>query len=238
MNSNQRQQGFTLIELMLAMTFIAILLVAITMTIIQISNIYNRGITLKEVNVAGRSIASELQRSVAASSTVDISASAGKYIQQGGATKWGGRLCLGQYSYVWNYGLALKTNDPNGSSLNTYSVNPAANLIKFIKVRDSNGAYCTDPAKKILQSDAVELLNVGDHDLAVHSFTMTSEASATDSKAQQTLYTITFTIGTNVTSALLTGGTGCKGPDLPGSDLTYCAVQDFNVVARAGNTVQ
>jgi prepilin-type N-terminal cleavage/methylation domain-containing protein len=238
MKQTQRSNGFTLIELMLAMTFIAILLVAITMTIIQISNIYNRGITLKEVNVAGRSIASELQLSVAASSTIDIQPIAGKYIEQGGANKWGGRLCLGQYSYIWNYGWALNSNDPNGTSLNTYAVNPAANLIRFVKVRDSNGSYCSNPSKKVVAADASELLNVGDHNLALHSLTITSESTAADTKSQQQLYTITYTIGTNVTAALLPNGSGCKEPGTAGSDLTYCAVQDFTVIARAGNVAE
>ena len=64
MNRAAKQTGFTLIELMLAMTFISVLLLAIAMTIIQIGTIYNRGVTLKEVSQAARSISDELNRSI------------------------------------------------------------------------------------------------------------------------------------------------------------------------------
>lgn len=51
-----KSRGFTIIELMLSMTFLAMLMLVIALTTIQISNIYNKGVTLREVNQAGRSV--------------------------------------------------------------------------------------------------------------------------------------------------------------------------------------
>lgn len=227
-----KKQGFTLIELMLAMTFISILLIAIAVTIIQISNIYNHGITLKEVSQVGRTLSADLQRSIRDSSQFDIK-STSSYVQQG---DWGGRLCLGNYSYIWNYGKALNENDPTGSSLNVYSSDQAT-AIRFVKVVDPGASYCRDSSKKIDFSGAIDLVNVGDHNLALHSFSITSGDKAVDGKTGQRLYSIRFEIGTNDTAAIafVDGRWTCKSPGEVGSDPSYCSVQEFSIVARAGN---
>jgi hypothetical protein len=233
MNHADKKLGFTLIELMLAMGFVSALLIAIAMTVIQIGNIYNKGLTLKEVNQAGRSLASELQKSIAQSSPFDVIQGAGsRYIAQ----NWGGRLCIGQYSYIWNYGSAIKTGDT--ARLNTYS--DSRNEIRFVKVSDSNASYCTASMKKVDTASATELLNVGEHDLAVHSFVISAAPSAGDQKTGQQLYSIEFIIGTNDQLALtnISGAVACKAPSQPGADPSYCSVNKFDIVALAGNSVQ
>lgn len=228
------RRGFTLIELMLAMTFISILLIAITMTIIQISNIYNHGITLKEVDQAGRTLSAELQRTIRSSSQFDITDTGNVYVKQG---DWGARLCLGSYSYIWNYGKALNTNDPKGQNLNVYDDSEAD--IRFVKVSDSDRSYCSSvPKKKVDSSGAIDLLDAGDHSLAVHKFVITSSTSAFDAVSNQRLYNIRFTVGTNDTNAIVDDASKCKAPGESGSDPSYCSVQEFNIVARAGNAVE
>lgn len=235
MNRVDKRQGFTLIELMLAMGFVSALLIAVAMTVIQIANIYNRGITLKDINQAGRSLSSELQRSISNSSSFNINAGIGsRYIVQ----DWGGRLCLGQYSYIWNYGDAIQTGDV--TRLNVYSNSTAQ--IRFVKVLDSNTSYCSDASTKIDSTNAVELLNVGEHNLAMHSFVISTSNTAGDTKTGQQLYSVEFLIGTNDQTALTfdsgTGAVICKAPSESGSDPAYCSVNQFNIVARAGNTVE
>jgi type II secretory pathway pseudopilin PulG len=235
MNRVDKRNGFTLIELMLAMSFVSMLLIAIALTVIQIGNIYNQGLTLKEVNQAGRSITSELQRSIAVSSPFNINSGIGsRYIVQ----DWGGRLCIGQYSYIWNYGSSIKTNDD--ARLNIYS--NSSDKIRFVKAVDPNASYCTESSKKIDHTTATELLSVSEHDLAIHSFTVSTSSSASDSKTGQQLYDIEFFIGTNDQNALTTnsdtGAVMCKPPNQPGADPAYCSVNQFNIVARAGNSFQ
>ncbi len=235
MNRVDKSRGFTLIELMLAMSFVSMLLVAIALTVIQIGNIYNQGLTLKDVNQAGRSLTSELQRSIAQIAPFNINPGIGsRYIVQ----DWGGRLCIGQYSYIWNYGDALKNND--SARLNIYS--NSNNQIRFVKAVDPNASYCIESSKKIDSTTATELLNVGEHDLAIHNFTVSTNNSASDSKTGQQMYSIEFFIGTNDQNALTTSASTnnvmCKPPDQPGADPAYCSINQFDIVARAGNSFQ
>lgn len=243
--SHNKRSGFTLIELMLAMSFISVLLIAITLTILQISTIYNKGLTLKEVNTAGQTLASELQRSIAQTTPFSLASGAGSHyiIQTSGTDIWGGRLCLGQYSYVWNYGAALATAARTGdySNVNVYTT-PANTPVNFIKVYDPDASYCSQAAKKVVPDNATELLSTGDHNLAIHNFTISSASGANDAKTGQALYVIGFTIGTNDQSALMHNAngeaTGCEPPSVIGADPAYCSVNVFNIVARAGNTVE
>lgn len=238
-HADNKKQGFTLIELMLAMTFLSILLIAIALTILQVVNIYNHGITIKEVNQSGQTLSSDMEQSINSSSPFAISGAGSKYISQ----PYGGRLCLGNYSYIWNYGTVLQPGISPVPTRNMYTGESAmlttdSNPIKFVKVVDGGGAYCSSPNSKIDPANSVELLNVSDHDLAIHSLTVTSEQSAVDSKTGERLYNITFVVGTNDSQALTSDGSACKPPSVSGSDVAFCSVQQFNVVASAGNTVE
>lgn len=242
MNHVNKRSGFTLIELLLAMSFISVLLLAIAMTILQISAIYNRGMIVKEVNQIGRTLSTEVQSGIIKSVPFPIDQATGShYFEQA----WGGRLCLGQYSYIWNYGSALQVG--TSASRNIYQAEPLlitarSSPIRFVKVYDTHAAYCANLNLPIDPTSATELLNIGDHSLAVHDFSVATAATADDSKTGQRLYDISFTIGTNETNALLldTSGAvvGCKGPGVPGADLSYCVVQQFGIATRAGNMVQ
>ncbi|CAN5405427.1 hypothetical protein BH10PAT4_BH10PAT4_1970 [soil metagenome] len=239
MNHDNKQQGFTLIELLLAMAFISVLLLAIAMTILQISNIYNRGIIVKEVNQTGRSISTELQNSVVSSVPFSVDQSTGsRYYQQG---SFGGRLCLGQYSYIWNYGSAIQQNTSGTRNMYTGEallITAQSTPIRFVKVYDTHASYCTNLNQTIDPANATEIVSIGDHGLAVHTFTIATNQSAKDAKTGQQLYTVIFDIGTNDQNALTTGGTACKAPGVLGADLSYCVVQKFSIVVRAGNMVQ
>lgn len=227
---------------MLAMSFISVLLIAIAMTVIQISNIYNHGLTVKDLNQSSRSISTELQRSIAGAAPFSIATGTGNHFI---VKAWGGRLCTAQYSYIWNYGAnlsnAVATNNYSNNNLNVYSTTPST-LIRFVKIPDSNAAYCIpNVAGKYPDVDitkATELLNVGDHSLVIHSFTVSSAAAAIDTKTNERLYMISFTIGTNDQNALVSGAQSCKTASVSGADPAYCAVQQFTLVVRAGNAIR
>jgi type II secretory pathway pseudopilin PulG len=236
------KKGFTLIELMLAMTFISMLLLAIALTIVQIANIYNKGIITKEVNQSSRAISDELSLAMRSSGTFSLST---KYIQN----TWGGRLCMGQYSYVWNYGKALATQDPNRNQYSAAA--PSGNTvisggvtryeINLVKAPDAGGAYCVPNGggayPKVDPTSAVELLRTGDHGLVLHNLTVTSVPSGADSLSAQQLYKVSYTVGTSDINALNSDQTLCNGPGTPGSDLNYCVVSQFTIVLRVVNGV-
>lgn len=235
MSHVDKKRAFTLIELMLAMAFVSALLIAVAMTVIQIANTYNRGLTLKEVNQAGNDLANELQRAIATTSASSI-----RYVENMpvGTSVIGGRLCTGQYSYIWNTGKAITIDSEWYTVRNVYSGASSTDKIRFVKVYDPPTEYCVTANKAVAPAGAIELLDKGEHELAIHKFSITSAASAHDSITGQSLYSIAFQLGTNNQSALNLGSTGlatCKlSPDL-NADPAYCYVSEFEIVARAGN---
>lgn len=237
----KKSQGFTLIELMLAMGFVSALLLAIAMTIIQIGAIYNQGTTLREINQASRDISEDLRRSISSAGTINI---AEDYVLTPNDTNAvGGRLCLGNYTYIWNYAKAIDAN-PNDTNLTKYGTPPTGEMPILIKVPDSEGIYCDKDAgglvyKNIRGADvplAQELLKLGDHELGVHKLGFISPipASATNDSIGQALYSIEFVIGTNKIEALNTDQSACLTADQPNADPLYCNVQKFTLVVRAG----
>jgi competence protein ComGC len=240
----KKQQGFTIIELVLAMTFISFLLLAIAMSIIQLGAIYNQGTTVKEINQASRDINDDLRRNISSTSSLDLTTD---YVLSPATNPAGGRLCLGAYSYIWNYAKAIDSNAP-GLTKNqgaAASVKPPA----FIKVPDQSGLYCEkNPSTGQLVQGSIreedidniqELLKPGDHELGIHNFSFVTPVPATalDANTDQQLYSLTYTIGTTKISALNATQSACLAAGVANADPLYCNVQPFSLVIRAGNGV-
>lgn len=228
MSHVKHANGFTLVELMLAMTFISILLVGIAVTTIQISRIYNKGITLREVNQAGRTISDELQRTIASSTPFDADPASptSRYIVRPG----GGRLCVGRYTYTWNYGSAIAGGAGAPAIFNQYQ---DGEPVRFAKVDDPSASLCVDPNLRVNRALATDMLSAGDRNLVVHAFAVTRGAS--DPAIGQALYAISMTIGTNDQQQLTTNDSSCKPPAQGVGNEDYCSVNQFDIVARAGN---
>ncbi len=223
---NNKDQGFTIVELTLAMTFISILLLAIVMLIFQIGDVYTKGMTLREVDRAGQVISSDIQRE----------------LNQSGKNKdevlsvlkqTGGRLCVGATVYAWNYGKYLKSSTP-GATINQRDGDASNNKsdIRFVKFAAGAGKYCEVDQQSgrylPIPADASELLGEGVGDIAIH----TSTYGAVSLVGDQTLYSISLRVGTETNSVNQGGVIGCQ----PGLDVdeTRCAVNDFSFTARAG----
>ena len=87
------RRGFTLIELMLAIAFISMLLLAIAAVGIQVGRIYTRGIVLRDVNQAGREISDTLRRDFLQANQRKIVTDA---VRVPDNNHWvSGRVCLG-----------------------------------------------------------------------------------------------------------------------------------------------
>lgn len=252
-----RTAGFTLIELMLSMTFVAVLLLTIALTVVQMGTIYNRGMTIKEVNQASRDVADDLRRSVQASGVFAVNldgTDSTDYVTfvrpvDGVNVMVSGRLCLGNYSYIWNTATALETNFVDRARY-LDSSGTAGNSVSFVRVVDTGKKYCSkDPGtgalvyKNILYADAsntTELIKPGDRKIQLLTFKVTTSATAYDAISGQRLYHVSYTLGTGDTIAMVrTAGipTNCLPPSDPNSNLAYCNVQQFGIVLRAGNTV-
>jgi type II secretory pathway pseudopilin PulG len=241
---HNKQQGFTLIELTLAMAFISFLLLAIALTIIQISAIYNQGTTSREINQASRDINADLSRNISAAGALTL---ADDYVLRPlTGDPVGGRLCLGSYSYIWNYTKAIQSDN---TDVTKYVSGPAGDTgIRLLKVPDPGRIYCAKDGsgglanKNVSEADrlrAQELLKPGDHELGLHNFAFISPvpASAIDTATEQQVYSLTYTIGTTKLGALNPTQTACLAPGILNADPLYCKIQQFSLVLRAGNGV-
>jgi type II secretory pathway pseudopilin PulG len=222
MTRHRKPAGFTLVELMLSMAFISMLLLAIAMLVIQISGIYTKGLTLKAVNESGQVIVSELQRALNTAKPQQV-----EHAPSDLKTASGGRFCIGTMVYAWNY------DKPAGDAFNKYEDSTDTD-IRLVKFPDRDGAhYCLageDGTYPDIPTDATRLLKAGDNNLALHSFALTPTPVAGDSS--QYIYAISFTLGTNEKGII--DGNGCSAPESVTDD-EYCAVNEFNFTARAGN---
>lgn len=235
----RNQPGFTLIELMLAMSFVAVLLISVAMLTIQISHLYARGLTMKEINQVGSQVANDLRVTVAAAYTEGVNIK-----QENGGNSGRKILCTGKYSYVMNDPQKIEDAD-NGhpaSELIKYSND---SIVRLAKVRDESGSLCAPGAfQSPLNNDAVELLGAGDRSLVVRKLTifpqpgdvaaLNSTGLKSDFDAGRMLYTLHLTLGTGTNSEI--NDDQCKPPADVASGNEYCGVDTFTIVARVGNT--
>ncbi len=113
------QTGFTITELMLAMAFLSFLLLFVLTATTQVMRAYNKGLTIKQMNQAGRTLVEDMSRTAR---------------NADGVTQANGRLCFGGASYIWN---------TPGTSTNKY--NDAGNTpVDIVRINDSTGTYCAD----------------------------------------------------------------------------------------------
>lgn len=234
---NRESKGFTIIELLLAMTFIAVLLLTVALTVIQIGNIYNKGLTLRMVDQSARTITADMRRTIGQSQPF---ATATNFVQmKDGDDVVGGRLCTGKYTYVWNYGISIKSN----SQVNVYSPddNPNDEKIGFARINDKNGKYCLQENRgtAISRANATELLSVkggGDLTIAIHGLDI--ERTSVNLSTSQALYRIQMVIGTNdqdaITILVDSVDGACKPPSDALSQQDYCAVNKFDFTVLAG----
>lgn len=226
----RKSSGFTLIELMLAMTFVSILLIAIAMLTIQVSNMYTRGVTLRQVNEAGLEISSDIQRSLRQANDVQLQLPSSSYVPQEGI---GGRLCLGDFSYVWNTAEAL-SDETATSRRNKITTNPET-YPSFVKVIDRgkqlcqpimNGAEIRGYPDIDPDDQPTDMLLAGDRDLAVHNITVRPSLA-------NGLAMVEVIVGTKDLNAIEDGT--CRPPADLESNQEYCAVNKFVIVTRTGN---
>lgn len=201
----KEQKGFTIPELMLAMSFISVLLILLLLSATYVISTYNKGLTLKRVNQSGRSIGDTLQASLK-DSTQSVT---------GGTT----RLCTGKYTFIWTL-----YNDNSGSIAR--EMYDDGSQIGFAKVDDSGQDYCNDLTKHPSRSDSTELL--GDN-LVLRAPTRFIRNS--DGKLITAIYTISTPDESSAFAApTIPGGSiKCEGNRSDGED--FCALNTFVVTS-------
>lgn len=222
------KKAFTLIELSISLVFISFLLLAITYTTIQIGNTYNYGISTKAVGQAGRAIISDMQQEIRSIKPFDPTLNRSDFIEFiGSPGVTGGRLCIGTYSYIWNTASAIKNNS---FGANVYT--DSSSTIRFVKVQDTNKAYCADQTIKIDKSKSKELLATGDKNLAIYDLNITSPDTSNDVISGSRLYYFEIYLGTENSDLVNLDNTGkYKCSD---TNVTYCVVELFSISVLSG----
>ena len=217
------------------MTFVAMLMIAIAVLVINISRIYGKGITIKNVNETARSVLDDLSRSISASPAV-VGENDVDYFPAGQR-----RFCTGLVSYIWNEwtadgGWVTPTNNWNGQP------------VKMIKVRDTNRNYCR--ASSAGEFPAIddndnpeELLGDSAENLVLYGFMIfdNEDGKNINRRNGQVFYSGSFVIGTrsegvgNASGSISADGLTCLPPG--GENQTgleyYCAINKFNFSQRA-----
>lgn len=226
------RRGFTVIELMLAMTFISVLLLAIAITSIQAGRMYNRGVTLKSINSAGRDISDTLRRDFLQTDSRLIS-NDGRAIEIVEGRWTSGRLCLGGYSYLWNVP-AEDNVEPNGATV----LGPDSRPINFVRYIDEEAVMCQRgeggyPNRLDQASRLRHLLKPSSGDeaaVALHSLELNPVAVTEISP--EGLYSLSFVIGTNKLSEINTSNQSCKPPSDSESNQDFCSINKFEMIVR------
>lgn len=236
-------EGFTLIELTLAMSFVAVLLVSVAMLSIQLTNQYSRGLTLKEVAQAGTEVSNDIKRTMGQSQLQQGVGVRTKTVS-GGATV----LCTGTYSYIASSPASLEANNGNGDA-NAIRVGAAGSttMARLAKVRDLGGTLCAtdtlDRNKNYETTDVSELLSGGSRLLSVRQLSVSPNGLPAagnplyaEFQAGKGIYTVSLTIGAGLQSEIESSTGTCKPPSDIQSNLDYCAINSFEFATRVGSS--
>lgn len=219
-----RRRGFTLVELNLAIFFVAILVLGVAMTTIHITRIYQKGLTVRTINQIGRDVNGQLRRDISAArpSTIQIE----PFVNSG-------RICLGSVSYVYNTAAGIAAAD-------VITASDAPDGIFLVRADDPQRLWCAKDLSGSYQKNEfasgeqfTELLVNDAVPLAVHELAITeyAVASATDG-VEQHLYHLTMQLGTN--EAETTSGGKCLPPNESTANFDYCFIAEFETIIRAG----
>lgn len=224
MKTNRR--GFTLVELNLSVVFVALLILGIAMTTIQVTRMYQKGATIRSVNQVGRDLTEQLRRDFAAASPSAVNLDEVSV----------GRICLGNVSYLYNDAVTLN-DGAEGIK------NPSGDKVVLARVNDRSGSYCQrDSApgggfiKPNLEAgdDATELLATDVIPLAVHEITADTYLASDSNGISQTVYRLAITVGTNEVETVDETTSTCRPPTESTANFDNCFVSEFETIVRAG----
>jgi len=148
--------GFTLIELSISIVFLATLLISVTILVIFISGIYQKGLALRSVNATGRAIVDDIGRAISASPLARrddpifrVDNTSGYFHQRydNDGLPLFGAFCTGRFTYLWNTAQGIQTNiyltyefeDLDGVIHNTADDDGP---FRFIRINDPMRAVC------------------------------------------------------------------------------------------------
>lgn len=156
-----QKAGFTIIETSLATLFLGIIVLAVANLIVQMTQIYQKGLALRAINASGQQIIEDMQRQInSATYLYDIDTDGNGLItnqeiidgkkfyfrewneNSNSQKQIAGSFCIGSYSYVWNTALPLA--DASGRSGVIIKTPATSQVYKLARVYDPSHRACND----------------------------------------------------------------------------------------------
>ena len=148
---NHHQSGFTIVELLLALTFFSFILLFATAGFIQINRSYNKGLTVKQMNETGRLVLEDITRAIRATPSGDVQILPAVDAPNVAIR----RLCAGSTRFGWNEVRDTGTNRErmllNGALYRQLSLS-----------RTIQPGNCTDPFDEPYTESYLASPNLGD----------------------------------------------------------------------------
>lgn len=165
--------GFTITELSLTMSFVAVLLITIAIITTNILAIYQKGTTIKAVNNVGRGLVDEFTRAISAAPVIQMGNTCEKITDQSAQQaciadqgslgyiynsaensdrqQLYGVFCTGSYSYIWNTPqgfaedktLSLTYHNANGDQTIEAGEATDKDALTLLKIKDTTHRVCT-----------------------------------------------------------------------------------------------
>jgi len=231
---DKTREGFTLIELTIALAFISVLLILVVVVTINMIGLYTKGQTIKNVNETGRSLIDDMRRTLNDVTPFDTQVAIVTYPQAASnlADKTGGRFCTGAYTYAWNTPAAYNHVPPDPP--NKYATGDQR--LSVVKVVDPNGTLCTsgkNTSNVIADDPNQTTVLVAYDELYIYDF---AAFSTKDKSSNQALYLVSFVLGTSRgvdSKEMLSNNAQCAPPSNIGKDFNYCSVNRFDFTTRS-----
>ena len=237
----KKNHGFTLVELTIAIAFLAVLLMAILTLSMTAGKLYIKGDTNKSINQAGRDFADMIRRDFLATGTSTITSEITINGGDSADPQYSGRICLGTVTYVWNTAGLINLASPAPNSVVTKS--GSSTPVKFVRITRPQQSYCQPNGSgnyitTIASSeDASELFGGSGREFALYDLSFQRIAV----KGEKGMYKVSYTLGTNEPDTTERDDDGivqCKADSTVAANFSYCSVSNFEMLVRVGGVKQ
>lgn len=208
---SDKQRGFTITEMMLAMAFLTFMLIFLMTAVVQVMRLYNKGLAIRQINQAGRQFSDDFTRTARYGSTAVYNAGLK-------------RICVNGVTYAWNLDdptTPAAITDPNRNKYATAQSEP----ISMVRVADGGGVLCG--GGDINKAAATEVIST---DVNVKSV-----AFATREVGKIVDLSVVFSTGGANAPVTLATGPPPTFRCATGSDGAFCAFGEFNATVYTRN---
>ena len=163
------RKGFTIIETTMATMFLGIIVLAVANLIIQMTQIYQKGLALRAINASGQQIVEDMEKRINSADYIydidtnhdgyvvndEIINNMNKYFREWNMSttdlrQKAGAFCVSDYTYVWNTAIILNGDNSHGVFIKynhtdeaTGAVSTRTERFKLARVYDPNHLVCT-----------------------------------------------------------------------------------------------